>query len=230
MDKIFRTFIFSDGHGNLKNFEKLKTEMNKSDLILFAGDFTKYNSKKTGLPFVNAIAELTKPTFSVMGNCDHPEIFEATKQKNLSVDATVKKFDELYIAGSGGGSKFTGTSPYERSDEELVSDLAPAEKKLKAGEIKNDSLIVITHNPPFETKLDRTLIANVGSKLIRAFIEKWQPLLHISGHIHESFAIDKLGKTVLVNPGTLADGRYALCEIIKKDKTFSIGEIKLMKI
>lgn len=230
MDKRIKIFIFSDGHGNLKNIEKLKSEMAKADLLLFAGDFTKYNSPKTGLPFVNAISEIEKPTFSVLGNCDYPEIFEATKQKKFSVDASIKTFDELYITGSGGGSKFTGTTPYERSDEELVGDLAASEKKLKAGEIKSDELIVITHNPPFETKLDRVPMAHVGSKLIRAFIEKWQPLLHISGHIHEAFSVDKIGKTLLVNPGSLADGRYAVCEILKKDKTFNVGEINLMKL
>ena len=67
--------------------------------------------------------------------------------------------------------------------------------------------IYVTHSPPYNTALD--IIYNgqhVGSRAIRAFIEKAQPLLTLHGHIHESPSrsnkvFDKLGNTLCINPG-----------------------------
>ncbi len=42
----------------------------------------------------------------------------------------------------------------------------------------------------------------VGSKAIRVAIEKYQPLLGLHGHIHESKASQYLGRTLLLNPGS----------------------------
>lgn len=65
----------------------------------------------------------------------------------------------------------------------------------------------LMHAPPYETKLDaiRTGI-HVGSKAIRKRIEQVQPALTLHGHIHESpyvtgSWIDKIGRTVCLNPG-----------------------------
>lgn len=222
--------IFSDGHGNIKNLEAINDEINKADLILFGGDFTRFNRSESGQPYLDKILNFAKPCFSVLGNCDYPEMLELTKKEKISIDGIVKEYEGLYFAGSGGGSKFTGTTPNERTDEELYSDFHQVVKKLERGEIESNALITISHNPPFNTKLDRVPGANVGSKLIRNFIEKYEPLLHISGHIHESLAIDKLGKSVLINPGSLAEGRYASCEIVKNSQGFEVKNLLLKSL
>lgn len=70
--------------------------------------------------------------------------------------------------------------------------------------------IYIMHSPPFETKLDLILgRKSTGSRSIRAFIEKNQPLLTLHGHIHESPEVsgaymDRIGETLCVNPGQSA--------------------------
>jgi Icc-related predicted phosphoesterase len=63
------------------------------------------------------------------------------------------------------------------------------------------------HSPPFGTRLD--LIQggkSAGSRSIKTFIEKNQPLLTLHGHIHESpnlsgAYMDRIGETLSVNPG-----------------------------
>ena len=169
---------------------------------------------ETGLPFLQELVKLHKNIFAVLGNCDPPEFEAELSKTGISISASLKKFGELYFAGSGGGSKFTGTTPYERSDEELVNDLAPAaaEAEKAGGIFKN--LILVCHNPPHGTKTDKAAsLVHVGSKGITRFIGTYQPILVVSGHIHESFAVDKIGNTVLVNPGALMENRYALAEI-----------------
>ena len=63
------------------------------------------------------------------------------------------------------------------------------------------------HSPPFNTSLDITYEnEHVGSKSVRNFIEKEQPLLTLHGHIHESYGLsgswkEKIGNTACINPG-----------------------------
>jgi len=67
--------------------------------------------------------------------------------------------------------------------------------------------VYIMHSPPFGTRLD--LIQggkSAGSRSIKTFIEKNQPLLTLHGHIHESPELsgaymDRIGETFSVNPG-----------------------------
>lgn len=88
-------------------------------------------------------------------------------------------------------------------------------------EFGKDKIIFVTHNVPFKTKLDligsnaHELAQNkhAGSKMFKRIIKKYQPLLNFGGHIHESFGIDKIGKTICVNPGAIHEGRYAIVDI-----------------
>lgn len=69
--------------------------------------------------------------------------------------------------------------------------------------------IILFHTPPYDTMLDKMMgkningekeIISVGSIAVRRFIEKYQPLITMHGHIHESTEItgnwqDKIGET-----------------------------------
>jgi len=67
--------------------------------------------------------------------------------------------------------------------------------------------IYIMHSPPFGTRLDHIQGGKSGgSRSIKTFIEKTQPLLTLHGHIHESPELsgaysDQIGETLSVNPG-----------------------------
>jgi len=75
--------------------------------------------------------------------------------------------------------------------------------------------LYVLHSPPRDTHCD--LIGarvHVGSRAIRTFIERRQPPLVLSGHIHESPRVsgawrDRVGRTVVVNPGQF--GTVRLC-------------------
>jgi Icc-related predicted phosphoesterase len=74
-----------------------------------------------------------------------------------------------------------------------------------------DRIIAVMHCPPHDTRCDVLFNGeHIGSRAIRRWIERTQPLLTLHGHIHESPRMsgsfsDRLGKTVVVNPG--ASGR-----------------------
>jgi Icc-related predicted phosphoesterase len=105
-------------------------------------------------------------------------------------------------------------TPRECSEEEL-------EKRVKAlfNKVKNPRKTICNfHCPPHGTHLDlapkldkqlrrvleagRPVFIHVGSTAIRKAIEEYQPLIGLHGHIHESFASDKLHKTPVLNPGS----------------------------
>ncbi|RDE16823.1 MAG: phosphoesterase [Candidatus Thorarchaeota archaeon] len=80
------------------------------------------------------------------------------------------------------------------------------------------NLLCNFHDPPFDSGLDTAptlkkdlsiskagameLAGPVGSKSVRACIEKYQPLVGMFGHIHESVGFKNIGRTLCVNPGS----------------------------
>lgn len=85
--------------------------------------------------------------------------------------------------------------------------------------IENTGKVICNfHCPPYNTnidlapKLDKKLrpvykfgeleLQHVGSKSIRKFMEKYSPLLGLHGHIHEAEGYDKVGRTLVINPGS----------------------------
>lgn len=70
-----------------------------------------------------------------------------------------------------------------------------------------DRAIAVIHCPPYGTRCDVLFNRDhIGSRALRNWIERQQPLLTLHGHIHESpqmsgaFA-DRIGRSVAVNPG-----------------------------
>ncbi len=83
------------------------------------------------------------------------------------------------------------------------------------------------HAPPYDTQLDvapkidwETLTvqgqdsAHVGSTAVKEVIEQVQPILSLHGHIHESRAAVRIGRTLAVNPGSsYVEGTLSGCLI-----------------
>ncbi|GGH77221.1 Icc-related predicted phosphoesterase [Pullulanibacillus pueri] len=88
--------------------------------------------------------------------------------------------------------------------------------------------IWVIHTPPYGGVLD--VIHNgrfVGSKAVRNKIIKEQPLLTLHGHIHESPHlsgqwIERIGKTVSVNPGQGQELHAVIIDINAQKKTIAL--------
>ena len=114
--------VISDLHGNLDVLDKMQDLFKEADAVLFAGDFAKFGEPETGLPALEKLCSLHDSIYAVIGNCDEPAFLSELDSRDISVEKTLTSLDGLSLAGSGGGSKFTGTTPFERTDEELLSD------------------------------------------------------------------------------------------------------------
>lgn len=112
-----------------------------------------------------------------------------------------------YILSSDQTDQLTPIDPYLylRGRETIEEDLDRLPKPLY-----QKRTIYVMHSPPFGTRLD--LIQggkSAGSRSIKTFLERNQPLLTLHGHIHESAELsgaymDRIGKTLSINPGQSA--------------------------
>ncbi len=105
-------------------------------------------------------------------------------------------------------------SPREENEDDLLARLRGLAAQLEPGL----NTIFNLHCPPYGTSLDRApqltsdlkvvldggepRIVPVGARAVRTLIEEVQPMLSLHGHIHESKAVAKIGKTTCVNPGS----------------------------
>lgn len=226
-----KLLLISDAHGKTENIERLSAAAKECDAVLFAGDYTEFNKYETAAPCVKKMRALHENVFSVLGNCDKPELAESLDKEDLSVEHAITYFEGLSIAGSGGGSKFTGKTPNERTEEELLSDF----EMIKNSDLKEEgqwaNLILISHNPPKDTLCDQCAPGvHVGSAMLADFIKEIKPLAVVTGHIHEGAGVDKIGRTFVVNPGALAEGKYALMEIEKSGGEWEVSSCKLFSL
>jgi Icc-related predicted phosphoesterase len=103
-------------------------------------------------------------------------------------------------------------TPRECAEEELAEKI-----RVLADQIQDmDRAIFNIHVPPYGTGLDTApeleggarlkrggaITGPVGSTAVRDAILRYQPLLSLHGHIHESRGTQKLGRTISINPGS----------------------------
>jgi Icc-related predicted phosphoesterase len=171
------------------------------------------------------IATWQKPTYIIPGNWDTFEnklikvILKANKNLIL-VHNTIKENKDFQIVGYGktSGPEITEFNPKQIS--EFIKLYATYEKILQKA-TTTKPLFLLSHVPPYKTKLD-TLIykqtqqkqskellkknsnykkIHVGSQLVRRLIDEFQPKLAISGHMHENFGTQKIKQTLCINAG-----------------------------
>jgi uncharacterized protein len=165
------------------------------------------------------------------GNDDEPGIVEVLKQCSyveMPEGRVVMIDDEHEMVSAGFANTTPWHAPRDIPDEELGSFIETMASRLRVPE----RAVFNIHVPPFATGLDtapllddnfKPLVAAgevatgpVGSKAVRAAIERYQPLVSLHGHVHESRGVAKLGRTTCINPGSeYGDGnlRAALVHI-----------------
>jgi len=152
------------------------------------------------------------------GNDDRYEIdpILAKSAKLTNPDGRVIELDKNHEMISSGHANITPWDcPRDEQEEKLTAIIDSM-----ASQVKNMKNCVFNfHCPPYDThldqgpKLDKTLtpaldaggavkMVPVGAVAVRKAIEKYQPLLGLHGHIHESKASEHLGKTLILNPGS----------------------------
>ena len=228
-----KILVLSDLHANNENVGKLQDQFAKADAVIFSGDFAECFKPETGKEALNTLCTKHDTIFAVLGNCDEPEFIEELEDRDICVEKTLVFHEGLAIAGSGGGTYFTGKTANEREEAEILSDFNIVKNSVEqtGDESLWKSLILISHNPPKDTKCDAVNAElHAGSQMFTDFIKENQPLAVVCGHIHEGKAVDKIGDTVVINPGPLLEGNYAWLEVEKDGENWKVTKTELCNL
>tara|TARA_Y100000296_G_scaffold38235_1_gene44297 strand:+ start:553 stop:1149 length:597 start_codon:yes stop_codon:yes gene_type:complete len=172
-----KILTFVDMHGSLKDLKKLEKKAKKVDLIICAGDISMFSDKL--FYFMQQIDSFGKPVMIVHGNHESSEEMKGlAKMLNNTrfIHNTVFQVSkDCVIFGWGGGGFALRDRKFEKS----------AKNKFKKYCNKKYKTILLTHAPPYGTKLDIVYYEHVGSKSIFEFIYKNKPTYVVCGHIHD---------------------------------------------
>jgi Icc-related predicted phosphoesterase len=156
------------------------------------------------------------------GNDDYPDTLEPLQREGLESvvgceGQEVQVADQYTMISLG----FSGPTPWKtprETDEETLAQMLDA-MAVKVADMHH--CIFNLHDPPLDSTLDtcpmldwntdpprqivrggQVVMYGAGSSAVRAAIEKYQPLLGLHGHIHESPGAIRLGRTLCLNPGS----------------------------
>ena len=204
-----RIVSFGDIHMSLPTIERLAPELRAADLVILSGDLTNFGGRDDAAQVLATTRKHARNVLAVSGNLDQLEVIEFLREEGVSLHGESRRLGALGIFGCGGSNRTPFTTPTELSDEEIGLLL----RRGYAGIADMQHVLMVCHTPPAHTATDRiTSGRHVGSPTVRAFIEENQPEVCITGHIHESAGVDRIGRTVVVSAGAFRDGGYIVVE------------------
>ncbi len=157
------------------------------------------------------------PLFAMLGNDDPVELGAVLDAAPWAVHAEgrVVQLDDDHEMISWGWANIT---PFQSHREQPEAALGASIEAMTARLRDPARAVFNLHVPPMNSGLDEAPVLDatltvqqqlgqvrfgpVGSTAVREAIERVQPLLSLHGHIHESAAIKRMGRTIAINPGS----------------------------
>ena len=186
--------------------------------------------KMSGINVLKYLDRIGKPVFVVYGNGDIVDAFKRKRKKSKKFtvyDLKNVKFIDL-VSESFEGFYFVGLVDREfimlkkKRTKGVISTRKRLRKKIKKifKKVDLDKTILMSHRPPYNTKLDRVNDPKIpgygkhyGDEFLRKVIERYQPLLNVCGHMHENQGKIRVGKTLVVNSGYGKKGEFVVLDL-----------------
>jgi len=203
---------FGDIHGDHRNLERIP-ELPGAAGVIITGDLTTHGGVREAGAILDAVRARNPQVYAQIGNMDTSEVDELLSRQGVNIHArAVALHPQVDMVAVGTSSPTPFGTPSEYPDESLGKWLNAAHAKVRG---QGRRLLLVAHDPPHGTKADDLGGGNhVGSRAVRAFIEEVRPDVCLTGHIHEARSVDRLGETVVINPGMLGRGGYAMVGLV----------------
>lgn len=202
-----RLVLFGDVHEYLHPLPALAETLRQADLVVVTGDLTRWRGARVAAKVLAAIRQYNPRVLAQVGNTDLWETNAWLTQQGINLHGQGHRFGPLGLFGVGGSTFTPFGTPTEFSEEELAVALEAGYARVADAPFK----LLVAHCPPYGTAVDRLWSGrHVGSLSVRRFLERYQPDVCICGHIHEAPGEDRIGRTLVINPGMFAQGGYAL--------------------
>jgi len=213
--------VLADIHGNLGMVEKAGEYAadNGIDSFLLLGDFPAYGDLRDGernLGWCKKTLDLLGKRFGLLaipGNCDTKHVLKEFDDRGINLHGRVEVVGETSLVGLGGSTPTPFNTPLEMDEEFYYGRLRDLME-----EADSDNIVLISHQPPRDTKCDLTREGvHVGSDSLRKIIEEYQPPLTLCSHIHEAGGSrDLIGVSEVCNIGSISEGRFGILKLNKK--------------
>jgi hypothetical protein len=193
-----KVLFFIDTHESRSAMRSLKEKAKDADLIVCGGDFTIFENGMNQI--LREFNNFGKPMVIIHGNHETASsvMIECEQLNNLHfIHKNYFIIEDLIFFGFGGGGFSIRDESFTHAAEQFMKEL----KSISEKNHRKYRLVLVTHAPPHDTKID-DIGEHVGNKNIKEFIIKYQPIIAMSGHIHETAGIeDKVNQTRVFNPG-----------------------------
>ena len=179
--------------------------------IIISGDITNRGGRRRANQLLKSVSAINSNIYAQIGNMDRAEITDYLDEKGWNIHAKGKQLaEDIGIMGVGYSTPTPFRTPSEVPDAMLGQWLSIGYEQIK----HLPKLILVAHDPPFSSKTAELPSGeNVGNKSVLEFIQRVQPDICLTGHIHEADSEDFIGKTKVLNPGMLCMGGYALIRL-----------------
>jgi Icc-related predicted phosphoesterase len=160
--------------------------------------------------------------YATGGNDDVPEVMATMDRRDsqafVGCEDRVVPLDDEHVMVS---MPYVNPTPWHTPREAPEPELAVRIDEVAGGLPDHTRAIFNFHAPPKDSTLDtcpqldwttdpptqvvssgQPVLYGAGSEAVRAAIQRYQPMLGLHGHIHESQSAAKLGRTLCVNPGS----------------------------
>jgi Icc-related predicted phosphoesterase len=196
---------FGDVHMATRNLARMGEELRDTGLIIVSGDLTNFGGAADARIVLDEVRRACPRVLALPGNLDQLEVIPFLETAGVALHGKGLTIDGIGIFGCGGSNITPFGTPTELSEDEIYDTLMRGYTEVR----DSRPLLMVCHTPPFETRCDRIAGGRaVGSTAARRFIEEVQPDVCISGHIHESAAVDRIGATTVLNAGPFKGGGY----------------------
>ncbi len=222
---LTRIAFATDIHRDARIFPWLEAVARKFDLVAVGGDidfpylglrnyklnFALYRLRPNAfqdriLRF--AAREPGRRVVVVQGNHDNPD--------PRACNGTALEIAGLEVGGVGGSLPTGAGFPFELEEGGYRSVLQ------RLGRVD----ILVVHQPPYDTRCDLAYTgSHAGSKAVREYVEREAPTLVLTGHIHESPGVDRIGGTTVLNPGPFFKGHYGVADLAEGGVTARVVDL-----
>jgi Icc-related predicted phosphoesterase len=178
--------------------------------------------------------------FVCPGNDDELEVDDVIRRSDYVElgEGRMVEIDGFTMISTGWSNRTPWNTHREETEEELGERI-----EAMASQISDQSKAIFNlHCPPYKSGLDEApaidaelrllhggrALRPVGSTAVRAVIERYQPLISLHGHIHESKGAVKLGKTLSINPGSSYEEGMLMGAIVQLDAKKGIKSYQLV--
>jgi uncharacterized protein len=157
------------------------------------------------------------PAYVMLGNDDYPDLTDVLLSGEHMVSAEDKIVElpgGFEMISLGYSNPTPWNSPRELDEEALGRRITAMAERLE----RPERAVFNLHCPPRGTHLDQAALldhdfrpvvkggqiamTSVGSTAVRDAIERYQPMLGLHGHVHESPGTQRIGRTLTINPGS----------------------------